>query len=147
MATALQRRSLFKFSPRRNGFPPASAHEVLETGRDGSGGKTDVDQTGCPRPGIPALRLITDPPGLIFLITPIARGRTRRPGKIAQTVPAEPLPHHAQRPGQFSHLRRIQLKAAGPPRLRPTERRAAPTGRTARTGYPMPRQYYNDGQR
>ena len=74
MATALQRRSFFEVPPRRNGFPPAGAQAVLETGRDGSGGKTDVNQTGYPRPGIPALRLITGPPGLIFLIIPIAWG-------------------------------------------------------------------------
>ena len=115
MATVPQWRCFLKVSPRRNDFPPAGAQAVLETGRDGSGGKTDVNQTGYPRPGIPSLRLTTCLPGLIFRATPIAWGRTRQPGKIAQTVPAEPLPHHAERPGQFSHLRRIQLKPAGPP--------------------------------
>ena len=74
MATVPQWRSLFKLSPRRYDFPPADTQAVLETGRDGSGGKTYVDQTGCPRPGIPALRLITGAPGFIFLITPIAWG-------------------------------------------------------------------------
>ena len=74
MAAVPQWRSFLKVSPRGNGFPSAGAQAVLETGRDGSGGKTDVDQTGCPGPGIPSLRLITGPPGLIFLITPIAWG-------------------------------------------------------------------------
>ena len=74
MATFPERRSFFKFPPRRNDFPPAGGQAVLETGRDGSGGKTDVNRTGYPRPGTSAPGLITCPPRLIFLATPIAWG-------------------------------------------------------------------------
>ena len=74
MATFPKRRSFFKVPPRRNDFPPAGAQAVLETGRDGSGGKTDVNRTGYPRPGIPSPRLITCPPRLTFRATPIAWG-------------------------------------------------------------------------
>ena len=48
MATVPQWRSFLKVSPRRNDFSPAGAQAVMKTGRDVSGGKTDVNQTGCP---------------------------------------------------------------------------------------------------
>ena len=64
-----------------------------------SAAKTDVNRTGCPRPGIPALRLITGPLGLNFLITPILGGGRAGPGRPRRPYRQSPFHTTLNGPG------------------------------------------------